>query len=88
MGAGADVNDHDEYGKSAAIAAAALSNFEVVAWLLEHGYTYDLRDLAMSVEIRQVPPDSEAQRWKNTVIDMLKMRGVKFPAFVKKQPEG
>ncbi|MCM2461798.1 ankyrin repeat domain-containing protein [Pseudomonas sp. CG7] len=88
VGAGADVNDHDEYGKSAAIAAAALSNFEVVAWLLEHGYTYDLRDLAMSVEIRQVPPDSEAQRWKNTVIDMLKMRGVKFPAFVKKQPEG
>ncbi|WP_024618731.1 ankyrin repeat domain-containing protein [Pseudomonas kilonensis] len=84
VAAGADVNDHDEYGKSAAIAAAALANFEVVAWLLEHGYTYDLRKLAMYVEVSQVPPDSEAQLWKNTVIDMLKVRGVKFPAFVKK----
>jgi len=86
VSAGADVNEHDEYGESAAIAAAARARFEVVAWLLEHNYSYDLNELAKSVEIRHVPPDSEAQRWKNTVIDMLKARGVKFPAFIKKVP--
>ena len=86
VSAGADVNEHDEYGASAAITAAGRARFEVVAWLLEHNYSYDLNELAKSVEIRHVPPDSEAQRWKNTVIDMLKARGVKFPAFIKKVP--
>ncbi|MNQ60791.1 Ankyrin repeats (3 copies) [compost metagenome] len=86
VSAGADVNEHDEYGESAAIAAAEMARFEVVAWLLEHNYSYDLNELAKSVEVCQVLPDSEAQRWKNTVIDMLKARGVKFPAFIKKTP--
>ncbi|PMZ73743.1 hypothetical protein [Pseudomonas sp. FW305-70] len=49
-------------------------------------YTYDSIDLAKRVKIVQVPPDSEAQRWKNTVIDMLKARGAKFPAFIKNIP--
>jgi|EndMetStandDraft_3_1072993.scaffolds.fasta_scaffold340359_1 ankyrin repeat protein len=86
VSAGADVNEHDEYGESAAIAAAERDRFEVVAWLLEHNYSYDLNELAKSVEVSLVPPDSEAQQWKNTVIDMLKARGVKFPAFIKKTP--
>lgn len=86
VAAGADINDHDAFGGSAADAAVVSSHFEVVAWLLEHGYNYDLNGLAKGVQIIIVPPDSEAQRWKNTVISMLEKRGVTFPTPAKRDP--
>jgi len=59
-----------------------LAEFELVAYLLEQGLTYNLQDLAKDVEIRRVPANSDAQRSKDKVIEMLKARGVRFPAFV------
>ncbi len=80
---GADVNVlHD--GDTVAQVAARLGNFELVAYFLEKGLTYNLQGLAKTVEISQVPANSDAQRWKDKVIEMLKERGAKFPAFVPK----
>lgn len=74
--AGADINAHDEFGESAATATLALAKFEATAFLLERGYSYNLSYLARGVKIIQVPPNSDAQRWKDRVIVMLKERGV------------
>lgn len=79
---GADINAPKRDGENIASQAAGLAEFELVAFLLEQGLTYNLQDLAKDVEIRQVPPNSDARRWQNKVIEMLKARGVKFPAFV------
>ena len=83
----ADVNIQSN-GDTAARVAARLGSFDIVAYFLEKGLSNDLQGLAKSVEIRHVPPDSEAQRWKDKVIETLKERGVKFPAFVPKKPKG
>lgn len=86
VAAGADINDHDSYGDSPAQFAVAMAHFEIVAWMLDHGYNYDLNALAKGVQIRIVPPESELQRWKNTVISMLEKRGVTLPTPVKRDP--
>lgn len=49
-----------------------MGNFDQVAYLLEQGLNYDLRGLARSVQIRQVPRTSEQYQWKLKVIEMLK----------------
>lgn len=83
VAAGADVNAHDEWGNSAPNFAIAVTGaFDVVAYMLEHGYTHDLQRLAAGVEIRQIRSDSEQLPWKQKVIDMLKELGVTFPAFI------
>jgi ankyrin repeat protein len=74
--AGADINAHDKFDESAATGALALAKFEAIAFLLEHGYTYNLSYLARGVQIIQVPRESDAQRWKDKVIVMLKEWGV------------
>jgi ankyrin repeat protein len=79
---GADINIHRNNGDTAAVFAASLGDFDLVAHFLEQGLNYDLQRLARTVEIIRVPPNSEAQRWKDKVIAMLKERGAKFPAFV------
>lgn len=78
---GADVNGRGPTDSTAAEKAAHLGRFDLVAYFLERGLTYNLQDLAESVELRDVPVGSKSQRWKEKVIDMLKQRGVKFPAF-------
>ena len=84
---GGDINIHTKIGNTtAAHVAARLGRFDLAAYLLEKGLSYNLQGLARAVEARHVPPDSEAQRWKNKVIEMLKERGVKFPAFVPPKP--
>lgn len=74
--AGADINAHDQFNASAATKTLALSKFQATAFLLEHGFNYNLTYLAKMVEIVQVPKDSDAQRWKDKVILMLKELGV------------
>lgn len=86
VAAGADINAHDSFGGSATDEAAIFSHFEVVAWLLEHGYNYDLDKLAELVQISRDPEDSEAQRWKNIVISLLEKRGVTFRTPAKRDP--
>lgn len=89
VGAGSDVNAHDDYGHSAPNYAITITgNYEIAAYLLEHGYTHDLQALAATVEIRHVSPDSDRRRWKDKVIEMLKARGVTFPAFIPCRPPG
>jgi ankyrin repeat protein len=83
---GADINIHTQDRRTAGDVAAAMGNFDQVAYLLEQGLSYDLKGLAQSVEIRQVPRASEQYQWKLKVIEMLKSRGVKFPALTRGAP--
>ncbi|MDP4494394.1 ankyrin repeat domain-containing protein [Vibrio cholerae] len=79
LSAGADLNAHDEYGESAATATIALGKFEVLAYLLVQGFSYNLESVARRVARLDVPDDSEAQQWKLKVNELLKARGVKIP---------
>ncbi len=80
---GADINILDST-MSAADVAVALGHYDIAAYLLEQGLTVDLQNLAKGVEMRQVRPNSEQNQWKMKVIEMLKLRGAKFPAYVPK----
>ena len=76
---GADVNEHDEVGNTAATYAAGLTKFNIVIMLIKHGYNYDLKRLAFGVNGNVVPKDSDLFIQKKQVLEMLKERGVKFP---------
>jgi ankyrin repeat protein len=78
LDAGAEIDAHDQFNDSAANQTLGLANFEAAAFLLEHGYTFNLPYLAKGVKIVQVPPTSDAQRWKDKVLQMLKERGVEI----------
>lgn len=78
LDSGADINADDEFNDSAANHSTASGEFQVTALLLERGYTFNLPNLARGVSIRQVPPTSDAQRWKDKVVEMLKGRGVEI----------
>lgn len=83
VGAGADINIHDERfpGNTAPqLAIGVTARYDIASWLLENGYTYDLQGLATTVEASHVPLNSERQRWKEKVIDLLRTRGMVFPA--------
>lgn len=77
--AGADVNIHDKFDGNAADTACSQGAFEITAYLLDHGYTFQLNHLAMGVLICHVPPGSDRQRWKDQVIEKLKAKGVAWP---------
>lgn len=79
---GADINFHDQHNQTVANKAVAYGRFDWVVIFINRGLNYNLQGLARTVEIGQVPPTSEQQRWKNQVIEMLKARGVNFPAFI------
>jgi len=76
---GANINDADLVGNTAATAAVATGRFDIVAELLNRGYDYQLRGLGRDVQGRFVPANSDAAREKTIVIQMLEARGVKFP---------
>ncbi len=76
---GANVNIVNSNGASPAESAVALGQFDLVILLLEHGLSHNLQDLALTVQNRDVPPSSDAQRLKDKVIAMLKVRGVTYP---------
>lgn len=84
---GADINIHRADGDTAANVAVGLGRFDLAAKFLERGLTHNLLNLAKDAEISQVRPNSEAQRWKDKVIEMLKERGIKFPAFKPRRSE-
>jgi ankyrin repeat protein len=81
---GADVNNHDHVGQTAATLAAALASWDVVMLLLERGYSYDLEDLARGVQNRVVSPKGE--EGKQQALKMLESRGVKLPASQARPP--
>jgi ankyrin repeat protein len=76
---GADINFHDSFGASAPNTAVDMGRFDFVARFLDKGLSYNLEHLAKAVQSRPVPPNSDAQRWKDKVMEMLKQRGVSAP---------
>ena len=78
LDAGADINAHDKFNDSAANRTLGSAEFEATTFLLEHGYVFNLSNLAKGVKVRQVPPNSDAQRWKDKVLQLLKERGVEI----------
>jgi len=84
LDAGADINNHNKYGINAAATAAALSDYDKVLYLLDRGYTYDLMDLAKSI---QGSSSSKGERceWKKKLVKKLQSKGIVFPIFVSKK---
>lgn len=74
---GANLNYANEVGESAATWAAALGRFDILAHLLELGYSHDLQGLAAGVEGTRVSADEQPE--KDHVIQMLRARGVQYP---------
>ena len=72
---GANVNEHDSGGNTAATYAAALAKFDVVEMLLKHGYNYNLQDLANSVEARGVPAGTAVAATRQKVLELLAAKG-------------
>lgn len=54
--AGANVNAADSTGTTVALSAASLAQYDVVIYLLQHGYRQNLPLLAWEVSNRPVPP--------------------------------
>lgn len=75
----ADLNLDDGFGVTAATFAANINQFDLVAYFLENGLSYNLRDLAASVELAQVETNSSAYFWKQKVVSLLNERGITFP---------
>ena len=76
---GANLNYADQTGDSAATWAVTMGRFDIVAHLLDLGYSNNLRHLAAFIQARHVPPNSEQQRWKDKVLKMLEQRDVNIP---------
>lgn len=76
LAAGAEINAHDKFDESAATLSLNLGRFDATVFLLEHGFSYNLAYLARNVKIIQVPKNTQAQRFKDQVILMLKERGI------------
>lgn len=77
---GADINGHDTTGLSAPGSALNLSRFDLIVYFLDHGYSYDLKDLAQLVETVAVSKKSPQCEQKTKVLNILHDRGVTFPA--------
>lgn len=74
---GANLNYANDVGESAATWAAALGRFDILAHLLELGYSHDLQGLAAGVEGTHVSAGEQPE--KDHVIQMLRARGVQYP---------
>lgn len=72
--AGADVNAADSTGRPVAVSAASLAQYDVVVYLLEHGFHNNLPLLAWEVNDRPLSPDFEPKRQKTLAV--LKAMGV------------
>lgn len=79
LNAGADINRADKVGRTIAIQAAALNQYDKVAELLERGYSYDLNDLGRIVQAGNIDPKHRLAEWRIKVKAMLEQRGVQFP---------
>ncbi|VVM79073.1 hypothetical protein PS664_02188 [Pseudomonas fluorescens] len=79
VNAGADVNEHGERGLSAGEVASVMEHYEVLAWLLENGYSYDLQRVVRNSMARTSYPDPQIQMWRDKVIALIKAKGVSVP---------
>ncbi len=72
---GANVNEHDSGGNSAATDAAALAKFDAVEMLLKHGYDYNLQDLTNAVYVEHIPPNDPKHAAWLRVLQILAAKG-------------
>lgn len=74
----ADLNrPYNKLGRTIANDAAALGQFDRVVELLDRGYRYNLKSLARTLEVREVPAAHE--QWKRRAMQRLEELGVRFP---------
>lgn len=76
--AGANVNAVGEIGRTAAKKAANLAQYDVVIYLLDHGYRHNLPLLAWEVNDRPLAADFEVKR--RATLNTLKKLGVTPPS--------
>ena len=76
----ADINWATEFGSSAATVAVSSSEMEMLVRFLEEGYSYDFDRLARRVDIRRIAEGHPQFQWERKAIEILKERGVVFPA--------
>jgi hypothetical protein len=80
LDAGADINNAGPRGlDSAPETAWAIGWAEIVPYFLERGYNHNLDGLARTVQNVVHRPSPEFQKVKETVIAMLRERGVAYP---------
>ena len=70
---------------TAAETAVSLNRYAIAVYMLEQGYNHNLQYLARLSESGSIDPDSDQYQWKLKLHEILKQRGVKFPAFVPKK---
>jgi uncharacterized protein len=80
---GADVNWTDRHNDTAANQAVVYARFDLIVYFLDHGLSSQLQELASEVEVH--PATDDRKRDKDKVIEMLKSRGVHFPAFISRK---
>jgi uncharacterized protein len=86
---GADINLANRSRSTVADTFMVYGRFDKVFRLFELGFNPDVQDFTKTVDMIGVPPNSEQAVWKEKVIELLKSRGAKFPAFIlKKEAEG
>lgn len=76
---GADINYVDSHEETAATWAAITGRVDLVAHLLELGYSHDLPSLGRVVDALKFT--DEQDRWKPRVAQILKGRGVQYPLY-------
>jgi ankyrin repeat protein len=82
---GARVDAVDESQTTATQLAASISQWEIVAWLLEHGADPSIPDMngatvANTLDRSRPPLDDDVRRAYDRVRSLLVSRGVRFPA--------
>jgi ankyrin repeat protein len=77
--AGAEINFRDEHHQSAVQAAIDGGHYEVVLYLLEHGFNTALDQVAADTQTSKVSAEREPDRQK--VINWLQAHGVKYPSY-------
>ncbi|UAA38394.1 ankyrin repeat domain-containing protein [Paraneptunicella aestuarii] len=75
---GAKMEYQNRLRHTAATMCITPGRFDLVVYLLEHGFSTDLQGLGMLSET--VIVDTEMQPYKEQTIDILRSKGVKFPA--------
>ena len=82
-----NLNWADEFGRTAAIEAASVSEMKMARYLLEQGLTHDLLDFAWYVENNKANPLEEAEYREKLLRLLHEKHGINFPV-PSRQPTG
>ena len=80
--AGANLDFIDSSGSTAAEEAVRFGRYDIAYYILEHGLSANIINLAKTVDFRKVTPGSDQEEWRNKTIQYLEQnKGIKFPIF-------